>query len=224
MERTSAWPLERIAAACGIPFVIGSVVANALPGATPLRHAAPEKFLAFFAHNQTKITAAFLLITIAVFFYLPYLGVLWRTFRTAEREPAWLVTVLLAAAIAMSAISVADNAFWAAAAYRAHQGLSPDLARTLFDLGSIFYMPWLPLSVYLAAAAALIFRTGVFRRWLGWSAAIACPLVLLTGLRGHGGVVSYFVLAGHAGLVVFVIWTVATSIILMRRLGQGTAS
>jgi hypothetical protein len=224
VQAAGGWSLERIAALFGIPFVILTLLANALPGATPLRGSSPHKFLEFFANNQTKITAAFLLITIAVFFFFPYLGILWRTFRTAEGDGAWLSTVLVTAATATAAISVADNAFWGAAAFRAHQGLSPALARTLFDLGSIFYMPWLTLSVFLAAAAALIFRTGVFPRWLGWVAAISCPLVLLTGFRGHGGVVSYFVLLGHAGLIAWAIWTVVTSVILTRRFAAAAPS
>jgi hypothetical protein len=55
-------------------------------------------------------------------------------------------------------------------------------------------------------------------------AAISCPLVLLTGFRGHGGVVSYFVLLGHAGLIAWAIWTVVTSVILTRRFAAAAPS
>lgn len=219
--RAGRWSLEWIAAMSVIPFVVFSIGANALPGATPLRGASQKDYLKFFADHQGRITIAFILITIGAAFYLLYFGVLWRTFRNAEGDDAWLSTVLLVSAAGMAALSVADNAFWGAAALRSHKGLSPDLARTLFDLGSIFYMPWLPLVVFLFAAAALIFRTEVFSRRLGWTAAIACPLVLLEALRGEGlrsgGFASVLVIIGHIGLAAWVIWTLITGIIMARR-------
>jgi hypothetical protein len=213
-----------MAAMCVIPFVLFSIGANALPGSTPLRGATQKDYLEFFANHQTRVTIAFILITIGAGFYIPYFGVLWRTFRNAEGEDAWLSTVLLVSAAGMAALSVADNAFWGAAALRADKGLSPDLARTLFDLGSIFYMPWLPLAVFLFAAAALTFRTQVFGRKLGWTAALACPLVLLEAFRGAGlrtgGFFSALVIIGHIGLVAWVIWTLITGIILARRFAR----
>jgi hypothetical protein len=211
------WNFEWLAAAGAFPFTLLTLVAVIML-ATKAPHPGAKKpeFLAFFSQNQGKILLAFALITLAVWFFIPYLALLWRTLRLAEGEPAWLSSVLFAAGISMATLAVAQNAFWGAAAHRAKQGLSPDLARTLFDLGTIFYMAWLPLSVFLAAGAILTFQTGVFPRWLGWMAGIASPLVLMSAYPG-GPIVKQII--EHVGLISWFIWTIATSLILMKRAG-----
>jgi len=152
------WNCEWLAAAGAFPFTLLTLVAVIML-ATKAPHPGAKKpeFLAFFAENRGKILLAFALITLAVWFFIPYLALLWRTLRLAEGEPAWLSAVLFGAGISTATLAVAQNAFWGAAAHRAKEGLSPDLARTLFDLGTIFYMAWLPLSVFLAAGAILTF-------------------------------------------------------------------
>ncbi|MDP9286053.1 MAG: DUF4386 family protein [Actinomycetota bacterium] len=221
-RRTGGWNLEWLAAAAAIPFAVLSVAAVILPASkTPRPSAKESQFLKFFAENQGKILIAFALITLAVLFFFPYLGLLWRTLRLAEGEPAWLSAVVFGAGISMATISVAANAFWGAAAHRAHQGLDPNLARTLFDLGAIFYMAWLPLSVFLVAGAVLIFQTGVFPRWLGWMGAIASPLVLMSAYPG-GPLVKQIV--EHVGLISWIIWTIGTGVVMMRRSGGPRAT
>jgi hypothetical protein len=207
--------LEWLAAAGAFPFTLLTLAAVIML-ATKAPHPGAKKpeFLAFFAHNQGKVLLAFALITLAVWFFIPYLALLWRTLRLAEGEPAWLSAVLFAAGISMATLAVAQNAFWGAAAHRAKDGLSPDLARTLFDLGTIFYMAWLPLSVFLVAGAILTFQTGVFPRWLGWMAGIASPLVLMSAYPG-GPIAKQII--EHVGLISWFIWTVATGWILMKR-------
>jgi hypothetical protein len=72
-------------------------------------------------------------------------------------------------------------------------------------------------SVALFAIGLLTIRSGVLPRWLGWLAIVAGCLLLLQGF-GLGGVIATFGLVlDLIGFVLFLIFVLASSIVLLRR-------
>jgi hypothetical protein len=74
-----------------------------------------------------------------------------------------------------------------------------------------FVLTWAIAAVLLSATAVVVFRTGALPRWLGWSAAVLSP-ALLVG-------VAFATSIGFVPYVLTMVWIVATSIVLIRRAG-----
>lgn len=115
-------------------------------------------------------------------------------------------------------IKVASAAPVLAARHRAGDGLDPQLARTLQDINDAsFALTFFPLAVLLAAFAIVAIRSGTLPRWLGWIAAVLAVVFLAGGLAGSADLGSEW-----AGLpmLLYPIWVVATSVVLIRRAGE----
>jgi hypothetical protein len=67
------------------------------------------------------------------------------------------------------------------------------------------------LAILLAANAVVVLRSGALPRWLGWSATVLSP-ALLVG-------VAFATSFGFVPYVLSMVWIVATSIVLIRRAG-----
>jgi hypothetical protein len=74
-----------------------------------------------------------------------------------------------------------------------------------------FIVTMLPLGVFAAAVAILTLTTGVLPRWLGWLAAVTAPALLVNGL--------FFSANDAPAFLLFLLWLVATSVVLTRRAG-----
>lgn len=108
---------------------------------------------------------------------------------------------------------LADGKF---AAYSAHH--EPGLSYVLYlltyaldSVGDVFG------SFFVLATGLLVLATGVLPRWLGWIAVATSPFLLLQGF-GLGGIVGTFGLVlDLIGFLLFLIFVLASSIILLRR-------
>ena len=100
-----------------------------------------------------------------------------------------------------------------AACYRAQEGLNSQLVAALLDMNGVsFVLTWAIDAVWLAATAVVVLCTGPLLRWLGWSAAVLSP-ALLVG-------VAFATSFGFVPYVLTTLWIVATSIVLIRRAGD----
>jgi hypothetical protein len=99
-----------------------------------------------------------------------------------------------------------------AAFYRGQEGMDPHLAAALLDMNEVsFVLTWAIAAVLLAATAVVVLRSGALPRWLGWSAIVLSP-ALLVG-------VAFATSFGFVPYVLSMVWIVATSIVLIRRAG-----
>lgn len=199
---------------CGIVFGILTALGHAVSGMEPGSDATAKDFAKFFADNRRFILISFYVFTLAQCFLVVFAGALWSLVRRFRSEEGW-ANVVLGAAVATAAVSAAENGFAGAAAYRADQKLDPQVALSLFDLGYVFYIWWAPAALFLASAALVAFRTGLFPRWLGWFAFVLVLLLLVLGAPvGVGGwrtVLTFLVFN------LFAIWAIAMGVVLMRR-------
>jgi len=102
---------------------------------------------------------------------------------------------------------------WALAILRIEEGLDPASARLLFDQGNFaFAQLWVPLAGMLLAAGIVTLRDGAFSGWFGWfSLAVAFALLISRAFWSAPGGVAFI------GYILFWLWLIVASIILIRR-------
>ena len=150
-------------------------------------------------------------------FFAFFLGSLWAFLRSAEGEGGWLSAAAFGGGLVALAVRIASVA--PVLAVRASEGMDPGTAKALLAMnGASFDITFLPLGVMLLATAIVAVRTGALPRWLGW-ASVVVALGLLGALSA--AVVSpsppeWVFLA----MLLFALWTVTTSIVLIRRAGE----
>lgn len=148
--------------------------------------------------------------------FLCFLGSLWSALRRAEGEHGWLAATAFAGGLMSLTIKFAGGTAVLAALHGACAGIDPQLWSTLHDMdGASFFISFFPLAVLLLASAVVIVRFGALPRWLGWMAVVVAVALLAGGTAGT------IYARGDAGLpfLLFVLWTLITSVILIRRAG-----
>ena len=151
---------------------------------------------------------------VGMLFFLPFLGYLWRVLRDAEGPAGWLATTALVSGLAAITIKIASGAPLLAAGKEADGTRLHDALANINDAS--FILTLLPLGVMAAAAATLTLTTGVLPRWLGWLAAAAAPALVVNGL--------FFDSQEGPAFLLFLLWLLATSIVLTLRAGRRPAA
>jgi hypothetical protein len=205
--------LKKIGAAAGIAFPLLQLIAQGMiqiGGAEPAFTAEASVILEFFQSRDAILFAiGDYLSAVSIIAFLWFLGVLWSELRAAEGEFGWLSTVVLGSGlVTASAFSVGG---WSLAIFRIPEGLDPQIARLLFDQGNFnFANMWVPLSSMVLAAGVIFRSTDAFPQWLGWSSILlGIGLVLARAIWTSQ--------VAFAPYVLFWVWTIALSVILMRR-------
>lgn len=214
---------EQIGAAGGIVFVLLQLAGQALiqvGGAEPSFNAPAEEIVTFFENRNPQLFAVgCLLSVIAIFAFFWFLGALWARLRRHEEEPAWMSLVAFGSGLVSVAAVFADSG-WALAVFRINEGLDPQLARYLFDSGNFgFATFWVFLAAFLFTTGIVILRGGALPGWLGWLGlvtAIALLVARAVWAEPSGAVFIPYVL--------FWLWLIATSFVLIRRAGRDEAA
>lgn len=213
---------EQIGAAAGIVFVVAQIAANNLmeqPSASepPFFAEAPEIVDFFMRLDSSLFRLGDYLMMLAVIPFVWWLSVLWARLRRAEGTAGWLSVATLGFGL-VSATLLASRNGWTLAMDRIDEGLNPELARTLFDMGnSNFANVWVTIAGMLIAASILSIRTGALPKWLGWAGlAVALGLVIARAFLEQSWLASAYAF--------FWLWMIATSVVLIRRAGNGRAA
>jgi hypothetical protein len=146
--------------------------------------------------------------------FLFFLGSLWGAMRLAEGGGGFLSATAFGAGVMSITIKLASAAPVLAA--RANAGeLDPNLTGVLQDINNAsFALTFFPLAAMLAAFALVAIRSAALPGWLGWAAAALSVAFAVGGLAGSADLDSDW-----AGLpmLIFTLWIIATSVILIRR-------
>lgn len=199
---------DRVAAVAGIlsvvVFVVGQYVAPALvwPG-----EQVGGLVATFYVNFEGRLLAEAILFGVASALFLIFLGglsvVLGRTEGEQPRLAPVVVAagavsigmVLLQAAILTALISLEENSLGIQA-----QG-GAFASRALFYLhGEVRNLALFPFAVFLGAAGAVVLRTGVLARWLGW---VGVAFGSVVGVLAAGSIVGLDI--GPADQVVFLV-------------------
>ena len=213
---------EQLGAAAGIVFVVVQVAANNLMeqvgGNEPPSYAEAPEIVNFFMTRDSRLFGlGDYIMTLSVIPFVWWLSVLWARLRRAEGTAGWLSVATLGFGL-VSATLLASRNGWTLAMDRIDEGLNPELARTLFDMGnSNFANVWVTIAGMLIAASILSIRTGALPKWLGWAGlAVALGLVIARAFLEQSWLASAY------GF--FWLWMIITSVVLIRRAGNGRAA
>ena len=182
--------LPRLAAACGAIFAVGLTAANG-------------------SGNQPFSGAQAIGGIAALTLILPFFGYLCSLLREAEGSDGWLANTALAAGIAFLVLKLGSGAP-ELAVRTAHVAAGTQLASSIDGIANAAtLMSLYPLAVFCAATAIVAFRTRVLPRWLSAGAAITAAALAING--------GFLSADSVPALLLFVLWTVLTSVLLLRR-------
>ena len=191
--------LPRLGAACGAVFAIVLAVANGNGTQT---------------FSGPRAIAGIAALTLA----LPFIAYLCSVLRQADRADGadgWLVSTALAAGIAAIVLKLGSGAP-ELAMHTAHLTAGTQLNTAIEAIADgATVLSLYPLAVFCTATAIVAFRTRALPRWLSAGAAVtAVALAINGGLPGTGSV---------PALLLFALWTLLTSVHLLRRTGRKAA-
>ena len=219
---SSTW--ERYAWVAGILYVIALVaetVVGLLGGGASQNDSAAKIANALYDHRGRLLVITYLSVVYAAMFliYLAKLDDLLRRDTDRSRFLGSLVLVGGALFIALHAVSDIGifgllGAKLASFGSQHDQGVSYTLylmTYALDSVGDVFG------SLFAFAAGLLVIGSGVLPRWLGWVSILAGILFFLQGF-GLGGVIASFGLVlDLIGFVLFLIFVLVSSVILLTR-------
>jgi hypothetical protein len=191
--------LPRLGAACGAVFAIVLTVANGNGTQT---------------FSGPRAIAGVAALTLALPF-IAYLCSVLRQADGADGADGWLVSTALAAGIAAIVLKLGSGAP-ELAAHTAHLTAGTQLNTAIEAIADgATVLSLYPLAVFCAATAIVAFRTRALPRWLSAGAAVtAAALAINGGFLGTDSV---------PALLLFVLWTLLTSVHLLRRTWHNAA-
>ena len=212
---------ERLEAATGVVFVLLVIGGLAIAGAVGLDAKAPAALFADdIAENRRALGAAAFLIGLAGVFLLWFVGILRSALQSGEREPGRLSAVVMASGALFSFMWILWGMLVASSIGLSVHYDHPQGAKTAIVLA--FEMIDRPIALLLPAvllgtSSLVTLRGGALPRWHGWaSGALAALFVVGSGLGGVFGPPLGF------PVVFFPIWVVATSVLLISKVGSST--
>ena len=168
--------LEQVGAAGGILFVVLQLIGQSLiqvGGSEPSFGASSQEIVEFFESRNTLLfNIGGYLSALSLLAFLGFLGGLWGALRRTEGEPGWLSLVAVGAGLGAVALLLGGGA-WYLAVFRIDEGLDPQIARLLFDLGNFtFATSWVLFGALALPVSAASLWLAAFPRWLGWTGLI----------------------------------------------------
>ena len=211
----SKW--ERWGGLGGILFVVLIAVSAFLPGSPPKTSDSATKIATFVNDNRDGIRwASFVgaLGTIALFWFL---GSVWRVLRRAEGgSPRLAVMAVLGAAFAATMAAVGGIVLSAVGIVGVNGAGGPTGTRFFYIMATnIGAGTVVGIAVFVGAFSAVILRTGVFPRFLGWIGALIALVAVLASASTASTRDEYMVL-GFITFVAFMLWLLVISIMIVR--------
>jgi hypothetical protein len=219
---------ERWAAATGIAFVVLALITFFMVPAPPKMDAPIGKIVDYYVKHRTAQALSFYIGALAfVVLFLWFLGSLRSFLVRAEGSTGRLSAVAFGAGVAFVGIvavaAVASQTLTLGAAASGNEAV----VRALYVALNVgFSATSFPVAVLVAATSVVVLRTKALPQWYGQVGALIALLFL--GLAGvvtrSTGAFSPTGAFGLYGFLLFLAWTLVTSILLVQRVGKGAAS
>ena len=213
---------QRLGAASGIVYVLVILGPDLIQGG-PNEEETTMTAAEAIAQSCATITAAQL--TDAIYpithvlgylIFLFFLGSLWSALRRAEGGDGWLSAAAFGGGLVFLALRFSGAAVTGGAVHNSCAGIDPQLWQVLHDgAGVAIFTSFFPLAVLSAASAVVAIRFGApLPRWLGWMSAVVAVALLVDGMAG-----TLYHREFGPSILLFMLWTLAASIALVRRAG-----
>jgi hypothetical protein len=205
-------------AATGIVFVVLSLVGFIVFPTPPDLNAPAQDWASYFLGHHDGVRASLVLLAVAMFFFIWFLGTLTSVLRIATGTPR-LPSIAFAGGILGAASLLVGISAEAVAAFRP-QGVDPLITRAMNDIFVLVGVAAIPAFVaFFAATAVVILRTGAFPAWLGWvlvTAAVVQPLTFgalftKSGAFAGDGALGFFVPLIVAFVAIFALSALLTA-------------
>ena len=211
---TNPW---RISGVAGLLFVALSLTAAAMNVQPPAYNQPPAAFVAWLAEHNAQFRTGHLIAGIAfLLFYFPFFAGLCEKLREAEGTPAIWSRVAWAGAIMSPAAGTTSGSFIIGASLLGGRA-SADTA--VFGAAGAFYAYVISgalAGIVLLGAAVVILRTGVFHRWLGWTAlGIGLAAVAGSGAIVENDPAGLFASLNALAWLAYFVWIGALSVALI---------
>jgi hypothetical protein len=212
---------DRIAAGAGLLFVL-LVVASFFTPSTPEYPSTADELAASLTDDRAGHQMSLLLGFLADIAFLVFLAGVWSRFRRHEGTAGMMSGLFAIAGAAFTAtILVSDGLYLALV--QAADSADPSTLPTIEALGYWVGLCAVPVGVALMiGATGAILSTHALPSWLGYLAGVnAVVLVLGVGAVFESDEGTWLVaVGGFGGFLLFLIWTLATSIVLLMRSRQ----
>jgi len=220
-ERLPAW--QRVGAACGIGAVVVLVAATLIVPQPPKADASTAKILAYYIDHRHLLLFSQWLTGLGIALFLWFVGSLRGAWAQEPGSPGELSAVAFGGGVALAAGALAGTGVNLTLTYLARNiQNSVDLVRALYIGQALtFTIVFFAGAVFLAGGGLLIRRLGA--PWLG---AIGL-LIAIFDLFAAGAVSDFKGLRSPTGplpfaaFIALLAWVLATSIIILTRLGRG---
>jgi hypothetical protein len=204
----------RISGVAGLLFVVISLVASALNVQPPHYNQDSAAIASWLAENSQQYRIGHFVAGLAfLLFYVPFFAGLYERLRAVEEAPAIWSRVSWAGAILSPAAGTTSGAFIVGATLLGNT-MSPDVAR--FAAASNFYafvVSGALSGIAMIGASAVILRTGVFPRWLGWAgASIAVAAILGSAAIVENDPAGLFASVNGLAWLAYFLWIAALAI------------
>jgi hypothetical protein len=202
--------------ASGIAFILALVPAMGSVPEPPGTGAGIADIAGYYGRHVDGHLFATFAWGIALMALLLFIGSLFAILRAAEGGSGSLSFLALLSGATAVAIMVVAQAATGATAIIASEGIDPAIVRGLDEVAHmIAHLFAIPLGVFLIAASGVILRYRVTWRWLG-VLGLAAGLASVVGTAGIFEPEATLHKIGVLGLLGFVLWTLGTSIALLR--------
>ena len=215
----------RYGAATGILFVLLVIIGFLVTPKPPAADASAAEVFEYVGDKQNALHAVQLIFAAAGFFFIWFIGTLRHSSPRPRAATARLAnTAFGGGLIAVATLMVGFALAATAALHPARERPRAD-PRALVDASLIVPAVGAPAAaVFFAANGLSILRSGFLPAWLGWLGLVTALFNLLgisavytdNGVFAADGVLGFFI-----GFLLFLIWILAASIVLYRRLGEG---
>jgi hypothetical protein len=214
---------SRYAAATGIFFVVLVVIGFLVQPKPPSSDASAVEVLEYVKDHHDALHVIQLIFGLAGFFFIWFIGALRSLLGGAEGGERRLATTafgggLIAVATLMVGLGVA-------AAAELHPARDPEITRALIDASLLIPAVGAPAAaVFFFANGLSVLRSGYLPPWLGWLGMVTAffnAIGIGAVFTDHGVFAGDGVLGFFVGLVLFLVWVLAASILLVRKLGEG---
>jgi phosphatidylglycerophosphatase A len=213
----------RAAAATGIFTVVLVIVAFLVQPKPPSADASAAEFLTYVVDHHKALHVVQLIFGASMFFFFWFIGAVRSILGGAEGGQGRLATTAYGGGLVAGGALIVSLAMYATAAlHPAANG--PDVTHALIDASTMVLAISAPaVVVFFVANGLSILRTGFLPAWLAWlafAAALFNALGIGNVFTDHGAFASDGVLGFMIGFLLFLIWFVAASILLVRKLGE----
>jgi hypothetical protein len=209
-------------AASGIAFVVLLVIGFLVVAPKPPHLDAPVgDWSKYYTDHKDAVRAAVVVLSVALFFFIWFLGTLSSALRAAIGSPR-LPTIAFGGGILAAASLMITVGVIGVAGYRPEQ-LTPELTRALNDVGVLMAVPAAAgITAFYAAIAIVALRSDPLPDWLGWLSAVTAvlqPLAFGAPFTQSGAFAGDGVLGLFVPFILSMVTIVAIAIVLMQAKG-----